>query len=239
MPLSPQFRSLSAMNDATCIASNFLLVSSAIILSFASLLTSLRNNHSSASSLHLWRARWFFPSIVGVAIVYQFNLLSEASIARIGSEVGRGESLYRMDCLRSRKGGKRPFGDTSEDFWHPCYNHANGTKSDETLDSTLCSASTTMETPYITATRDCHMGQSSRCTLAQPCVPCEISRRDEFRTRWSRCQACSVRNDHGRCNFKDGVGPYCWAGADGLDVVPCQRCCTEHAAMNDRDGACY
>lgn len=234
------------MNDSTLITSKFMIVSTAIILGFALLLTSLQNYYGSASSLHFGRARWFFPSIVGVAIVYQFNLLSEASIARIGSEFGRCENLYRMDCLRSRKGGKRPLGDTSEDFWHPCLNLVteakdviNGTKSDDTLDSTLCSASTTIETPYVSAARDCHMGQSSRCTLTQPCVPCEFSRRDEFRTRWSRCQACSVRNDHGRCNFKDGVGPYCWAGADEIDVVPCQRCCTENVAMYDRDGVCY
>jgi hypothetical protein len=233
------------MNDATFITSKFLLVSSAIILSIASLLTSFCEHYSSASALHFGRARWFFPSIVGASIVCQFYLLSEASIARMVGEVRRVEALYRFDCLRSRKGGKRPFGDTSEDYRHPCYDLAeaknviNGTKSHETSDSTLCSASTAIESPYIPATRDCHMGQSNRCTLAQPCVPCEISRRNEFRTLWSRCQACSVQNDHGRCNFKDGVGPYCWADADGLDAVPCQRCCTENVAMYDKDGVCY
>jgi hypothetical protein len=205
-----------------------LLVSSAIFLSITSLL------------IYLGRARWFFPSIIGVASIFLFQLLSEASIARIGGKIGNGEKLYRLDCLRSDKGGKRPIGDTSEEFRHPCSNDAiDGTESDEMSGSNLCSSSTAIETPYISATRDCHIGQSSRCTLAQPCVPCEISRRDEFRDRWFRCQACSVRNDYGRCNFKDGVGPYCWAGADGWGVVPCQKCCTDNVAMYDKDGVCY
>ena len=143
-----------------------------------------------------------------------------------------------MECLYSNKGGKRPFGDTSDEYRNPCYNSSLGYEHrvNEEIE------------PYISAARDCHQAQRKHCSLSQPCTPCELSRRDEFHSSdssrhdadgWSRCQACSVRNGYGDCNFVAGVGPYCWKNEERLEVVPCETCCTENVAMFDAEGACY
>ncbi|KAL3808812.1 hypothetical protein ACHAXA_001121 [Cyclostephanos tholiformis] len=233
--------------DSDYVGFKYLFLPIAIVPSVAYLLTLLRHG-TDARALHFGRARWFPPLIVAVSIVYQLHSLNEAYITR------RRGGPYRLDCLRSRKGGKRPFGDAGEDYRHPCYDLTGESRNvlvDGTYESnreayeesTLCQASgeAIIDTSpsYVSSARDCDMGQSNRCTLAEPCVPCEIERRREFQRRWSRCQACSVRNDYGRCNFVDGVGPYCYANGDGTDVVPCRKCCTEKMAIYDEDGYCY
>ena len=102
----------------------------------------------------------------------------------------------------------------------------------------LCSTNTKHE-QFISPTRDCHTNQRSTCSLSEPCTPCEISRRDEFPSTWSRCQSCSIRNNFGDCNFRDGVGPYCWKNGDLVEVIPCEICCTDNTPMFDKDGVCY
>ena len=248
--------------------STFLLVSIAILFCIVSLLSVLGNNHTNTRS----NRRKFVYTVAVFPIVYLLHLLSETSI-RVGTNRRSNKSIHQLECLYSNKGGKRPFGDTSDEYRNPCYNITdsmtesnNDSKTEindddvgrlsSSLDSlTLCpftkanNNDNTMEIePYISAARDCHQAQRRHCSLSQPCTPCELSRRDEFLHSsdssrhddgWSRCQACSVRNGYGDCNFVAGVGPYCWKNAERLDVVPCKTCCTENLAMYDAEGACY
>lgn len=227
-------------------AAEFLLGSTAIVCGTVLLLLFLSNGTNAPRSL----GRTFFGSIVALAIFYLLALLLEASM-RIPS--GNGTNLHRWECVRGRKGGKRPFGDTSDDFRNPCYNHStaetNGTDNKTSVDSTNEFASTSNTggdggaiEPYISAFRDCQRAQSNQCSHEQPCTPCELLRREEFHNSahgWTRCQACSTRNNHGECDFIAGVGPYCLKNAGSQEVVPCRTCCTEGVPMLDRDGVCY
>ena len=245
--------------SSSLVVSTFLLVSIAILFCIVSLLSILGNNHTNTRS----NRSKFVYTVAVFAIIYLLHLLSETSI-RVGTNRRSNKSIHRLECLYSNKGGKRPFGDTSEKYRNPCYNITDSkTESNNddagylsSLDSlTLCPSTkangndNTMEIePYISAARDCHQAQRRHCSLSQPCTPCELSRRDEFLHSsdssrhddgWSRCQACSVRNKNGDCNFVAGVGPYCWKNAERLEVVPCETCCTENLAMYDAEGACY
>jgi len=183
--------------------------------------------------------RQFIRASIAALAIYLLHLLSRESI----------NSFARWDCLRSDKGGKRPFGIESEEYKHPCYNDTAAVAEIEVDDlsltpsspMSLCSSSTTTNTyeQYISATRDCQGAKRYTCSLSEPCTPCEISRRDEFLSTWSRCQACSIRNNWGDCNFQDGQGPYCWKDGDMVEVVPCKICCTDNMPMFDKEGVCY
>ncbi|GMH72951.1 hypothetical protein TrRE_jg9278 [Triparma retinervis] len=85
--------------------------------------------------------------------------------------------------------------------------------------------------------RDCGGGLQSRCSLSQPCTPCEISRKGEFGARWSRCAMCSTSN-LGKCSFVPEEGPYCYESATSRKVVPCTKCCTEPTLFFDGEGNC-
>ena len=212
-------------------ASSFLLLSVAIVFGIVSLLSILGNKHTRSSR------KSFVYAVAAFAIIYLLRLLSNASIS-VGTNNRRSnKSIRRLECLYSNKGGKRPFGDTGDEYRNPCYNSSLGYEH-----------RVNEIEPYISAARDCHQAQRKHCSLSQPCTPCELSRRDEFHNSdssrhddgWSRCQACSVRNGNGDCNFVVGVGPYCWKNAERLEVVPCETCCTErYVAMFDAEGACY
>ena len=58
-------------------------------------------------------------------ILYQYLILSEVSthlpILPLPSKNGNRRVLYQLGCLHSRKGGKRPFGDKSEEYLNPCF----------------------------------------------------------------------------------------------------------------------
>ena len=234
--------------DAASLGFKFLFVPISIIIGAASLSSALRPaSHFGGTSSARRRS---LSTIVAIAIIYHLHAMNESTILSsrgMGGSGGMGP--HRLDCLRSRKGGKRPHGDVSEEYRHPCHNGTYEGDDDAYVESYRCpssgagaAAGTTIGTPappYISASRDCREGQSNRCTLSQPCVPCEIDRRLEFEGRWSRCRACSMRNRYGNCDFVDGLGPYCFATGRLVEVVPCRRCCTERDAMYDEDGVCY
>ena len=236
--------------SSSLVVSTFLLVSIAILFCIVSLLSILGNNHTNTRS----NRSKFVYTVAVFAIIYLLHLLSEASIS-VGTNRRSNKSIHRLECLSSIKGGKRPFGDTSEEYRNPCFNITNDDVGDLLSQSlTLCASTKTNDNdntieiePYISAARDCHQAQRMHCSLVQPCTPCELSRRDEFHSSdssrhddgWSRCQACSVRNGYGDCNFVAGVGPYCWKNAERLEAVPCETCCTENVAMFDAEGVCY
>lgn len=242
----------------------FLLASLAIVFAIASLFAVLGNHCHQTTS-----GGTFLRAIIATMAIYQFHLLSQAS-TRVPIIGGSDKNVYyRRECLYSRKGGKRPYGDTSSEYRNPCYNRTitaesiiNGTDvellSGQTVaghygygTSSLCSSSaksgdddtaTLAIEPYVPASRDCNRAQTSVCTLDQPCTPCELSRRDEFHHSshgWARCQMCSIRNNYGECGFVDGVGPYCWRNGESWEVVPCGKCCTEGLPKLDGNGRCY
>lgn len=227
--------------------SNFLLVSVAILFCITSLLSILGNNHT-----HTRKRTTFVYTIIVFAFIYLLHLLSDAS-DRVGTNRRSNKSIHRLECLYSNKGGKRPLNEMSDEYRNPCFNSTDEIKSNNdigdlsSLDSlTLCPSTKANKDdimgiePYISAARDCHQAQLRLCSSSQPCTPCELSRRDEFNSDgWSRCQACSVHNGNGDCNFVAGVGPYCWKNGERLEVVPCETCCTENVAMFDAEGACY
>ena len=222
-------------------AFTFVLKVVATICGVATLLTYLNTRYSSSAPRPLGKP--FTRSVAAIAIIYLLFLLSETA-----TRLPIGKRILRWECLNSSKGGKRPYGDTGEDFLNPCYNRTNETSSADAGTfpfASLCSTSDTdgdiSKSEYIPATRDCQHAQTSLCALENPCTPCELSRRDEFHNSergWDRCQACSLRNNHGECNFKDGVGPYCWKDAESWEVVPCKICCTEGTPVQ-ADGVCY
>ena len=124
--------------------SNFLLVSIAILFCIVSLLSILGNNHTHTRS----NRRKFVYKVAVFAIVYLLHLLSEASIS-VGTNRRSNKSIHWLECLYSNKGGKRPFGDTSDEYRNPCFNITdNKTESNNDdfghlspLDSlTLCSS---------------------------------------------------------------------------------------------------
>ncbi|GMI45805.1 hypothetical protein TrCOL_g10949 [Triparma columacea] len=87
------------------------------------------------------------------------------------------------------------------------------------------------------AERDCQSGKKSRCSLSEPCTPCELERKSEFKERWSRCAQCSTSNT-GKCGFVPDEGPYCFKSATSREVVPCTKCCTEPTLFFDEEGNC-
>ena len=195
------------------------------------------------------KRRAFIRAGIAALAIYLLHLLSRESINSFASSSSK--TLLRWDCLRSDKGGKRPVGIESEEYKHPCYNDTaaamaeieDDEQSSPSLSSpnSLCSstAATVKYEQYISATRDCYDAKRFTCSLSEPCTPCELSRRDEFFSTWTRCQSCSIRNNFGDCNFRDDKGPYCWKDGDLLEVVPCEICCTDNKPMFDKEGVCY
>lgn len=197
-------------------------------------------------------------------IIYQYHLLSKVSTHyKISPKLITAKKphssggIYRWKCLQSRKGGKRPWGDTSDAYRNPCHLNSisNNTKNDISneyypsspcVSSSFTSSKSNNETPstdpFIPATRDCPHAQLDLCSFTHPCTPCELSRGLEFRNSrqhvWSRCQTCSAANSFGECDFIDGIGPYCWKSSFSWDVVPCVKCCTDGTPMFDK-GVCY
>ena len=109
------------------------------------------------------------------------------------------------------------------------------------------------------AERDCQSGKKSRCSLSEPCTPCELERKSEFKERWSRCAQCSTSNtgkvsrktkpptpsnawthpaSPPQCGFVPDEGPYCFKSATSREVVPCTKCCTEPTLFFDEEGNC-
>lgn len=194
------------------------------------------------------KRRAFIRAGIAALAIYLLHLLSRESINSFASSSSK--TLLRWDCLRSDKGGKRPVGIESEEYKHPCYNEIEATAIEIEVDDqtpspsspmSLCSftATNTKYEQFISATRDCSNAKRATCSLSEPCTPCDISRRDEFLSTWSRCQSCSIQNNFGDCNFQAGKGPYCWKNGDLLEVIPCEICCTDNKPMFDRDGVCY
>jgi hypothetical protein len=222
----------------------------ALLWAFVAVLTiTLLRSHS--NHIAPKRRSFILKSIVSIMILYHLQSLSEVSILLPSNQSdASGKSIFRWECLRSNKGGKRPYGDTSVEYRNPCFvkdievNNTDAVVSEtsatiEHHSSSLCSSSrtTAVTDPFISATRDCDNAQSSQCSYSQPCTPCELSRFKEFSESsrgWDRCQACSIKNRFGDCNFVHGLGPYCWKDADGWEVVPCRKCCTDGLSLRVR-----
>jgi hypothetical protein len=228
-------------------ASKFALTALIVVVLTATLFAALEKRIKVESYSKASNAGAFLV-VITLAILFQYHLIVEISTHF------NGASVYRLDCLHSNKGGKRPFGATSDEYRNPCYIAANNNSStsnstDLTDESGISSKSLgpicpsskisiDSSDPFISEARDCQGGQKSSCSLSDPCTPCEISRFNEFSDKknlqiyphargWTRCQTCALSNKYGACNFKDGIGPYCWKNAVSFEVVPCERCCTE------------
>eukprot|EP00956_Cyclotella_meneghiniana_P001166 scaffold1327_cov65-Cyclotella_meneghiniana.AAC.5 len=221
----------------------------AIIISIVSILEKKQTRNASSRGV-------IMAVLASVVIIYQWQFI----IPFIGSPMSFSSvNVRRLDCLYSRKGGKRPMGDISDVYKNPCYknaansSHLNITATGEEnntvtnrlrlgdISTSICDPSNTNE-PYIPADRDCQNSQRAQCSVFEPCTPCQISRFQEFHKSqhgWSRCQACSPINNYGACSFVDGVGPYCWKDAVSRDVVPCTACCTDGIAVYDDNGICH
>ncbi len=69
----------------------------------------------------------FTGSIISLMIIYQYHLLTEISIQhpktpkQSQNNKIKSQGLYLYQCLHSAKGGKRPWGDTSNDYRNPCH----------------------------------------------------------------------------------------------------------------------
>jgi hypothetical protein len=234
-------------------ASKLLLTSLIFVVLVISLSTSIKTKDAQS------KGGVILGAIMALAICYQYYLISMVSVNFPGTDV------LRLDCLASRKGGKRPFGNTSHKYKNPCFNESavtnfdgNSTTAEQTSmwrsrPSSICHSSKinndkglTIE-PFISASRDCQKAKGKSCSLTEPCTPCEISRFNEFHNSqrgWSRCQACALSNRYGDCSFVDGsfvdgIGPFCWKDAVSLEVVPCQRCCSDGIAVFDDYGICH
>lgn len=211
--------------------SKFALTSLIVIVLVISLFTTLETRYKNA------KPSWA-KTIAAIAIIYQYHSISEVSMQFPGK-------VFRLDCLHSMKGGKRPLGSTSDEFRHPC--NANSTEGVGSSEGTMCPSSKlqtniSFAEPFISATRDCQSAQHGVCSISEPCTPCELSRFDEFHKSahgWSRCQVCAFANFFGACDFVNGVGPYCWKDAVSYKVVPCTKCCTDAIPVFDDAGVCH
>lgn len=234
--------------------SSFVLASLLFTALIVSLVSAFENQNKTPGCSHKpTLGQIVVVSVFSTAILYRYQFISEILMSFSG-----GASIYRLDCLESNKGGKRPLGSTSEEFKNPCFfdkinKTINGTESTKTsslssmstsIDYSICRISKNQSAvePYISAARDCSRSQQNICTPTEPCTPCEISRFHEFHNSalgWSRCQTCALSNGYGECNFRNGIGPYCWKDASSRMIVPCKKCCTDQVPMFDNAGKCY
>ena len=95
--------------------STFLLVSLSLVFGLVTLITCLSNQCNSRSTQPFGKLLIYSSGSMG--LIYLSHIFLEASIRT------SRKGLYRWECLHSRKGGKRPFGDVSEDYRNPCYNY--------------------------------------------------------------------------------------------------------------------
>jgi len=111
--------------------SNIVLTSLIVVFGTTSLINYLENNHSNCRALnHSSRSKenFFTGSIISLMIIYQYHLLSKISIHHpttpepsTNSKAKYIQGLYLHQCLHSAKGGKRPWGDTSNHYRNPCH----------------------------------------------------------------------------------------------------------------------
>lgn len=87
-----------------------------VLVSIISLLSSLENRCGSNKPCAGSRALcgYFLGATTAVGVLYQYHLISFFSMNVTGKNV------YRLDCLHSRKGGKRPLGAISDEYRNPC-----------------------------------------------------------------------------------------------------------------------
>ena len=233
-------------------AAEFFLTTLAVIAMVISIISILEKKDTRNAGRGIIMA-----ALASVVIIYQWKFI----IPLIGSPATfSGVNVRRLDCLYSRKGGKRPMGDVGDVYRNPCYSPAAATNSSflnitaaaednntvtirsrsGDISTSMCDPSNTNE-PYISAARDCQNSQRGQCSVLSPCTPCEISRFKEFHNSqhgWSRCQSCDKANSV-PCSFVDGVGPYCWKDAVSRDIVPCKKCCTDADRVYDDNGVCH
>lgn len=168
------------------------------------------------------------------------------------------EGVILRSCKASTKGGKAAAGLIVPENVNPCFTSCidssygkcldwNGTEihyntaplyltSCPLRNTTSCVANNGTEIEStVPTTRDCQGGFGTKCSMAQPCQPCELSYIREHKV--SRCRQCSSVND-GNCNFEEGVGPYCYVSPTSKAVEPCRKCCTEPTPVVV-DGVCY
>lgn len=244
-----------ALGDFTCVDSDdaFVVPSSKILfLSLVCLcIAAVIARNLSGGSSSRWRSIWTSLVLFEMCFIQIYFLAFAAMSAYPYASMTR--SVYRFDCMRSIKGGKRAMNDKRPHTLNPCFCHANATCTlkgeNTTVGSTSCPTNgkatcfekslsgKKIEIPiYVDEDRDCHRGQRAACTKTEPCMPCELEELWRFlpeqKASSKRCTTCSVYND-GDCNFVPGVGPYClehpWSKRK---VVPCKRCCTEPALKN-------
>jgi len=177
--------------------------------------------------------------ILVMSLFFQFWELSNATLTL---PVNFRHDVYRWKCLLSKKGGKRPYGDTREAFKNPCFNlkkekclqrkNNNSENSIAFFDTyhrynnkSICNITLKNSEELLDDRRDCEHARGGTCIKNDPCVPCSVKFRSSFGNRWKRCQSCTRNN--GNCNFIEGVGPYCFKSATDRRSVPCTKCCTE------------
>lgn len=201
------------------------------------------------------KAREMFLGLVLLLMVgvQLFHLINAAVYVPATRFYTWNSKLHRTDCIESSKGGKRPGKSTATEDVNPCWcgsgnictSLATGLKIAGTcpIDGTAKCTTPTGKTvhKYMSSLRNCQGGQEARCTLAQPCYPCERA----YLHKWGmgqRCRSCSSHNS-GNCNFIPGEGPYCFtptaSNSTTKQVGPCKKCCTEPTVFIGADGICY
>jgi len=196
----------------------------------------------------------FIVLILGVLVVVQMYYLVHAVLYIPATQFYTfNPKFHRTDCFISDKGGKRPLASKDALYQHPCYCY-DGTKyntrvrcmyrGSKQLENSLCptDGSANCEEyrnpldpenfafvkPYLDDQRDCLGGQATKCTVDQPCTPCELDTLHLW--NYNRCRNC-VAHIPDDCHFVPGVGPYCKVSPTSKQVVPCKNCCTENKVI--------
>ena len=171
-------------------------------------------------------------------LVFFSVLLSQLIQASLTLPNRKDEFLHRWDCLYSEKGGKVSY-DNSEDH-NPCYcaqDDVTGTLVQSISNGSLACSPDTQTFKYLDGTRDCSNAKGPQCSLTSPCTPCEMSKSAEFGDEWMRCRSCTSPLDK-RCDFVEGVGPYCYKSSKRSEIGPCAECCTDPDPNFDDHGKC-
>jgi hypothetical protein len=149
------------------------------------------------------------------------------------------ESLYKWDCLYSHKGGKVSYDDSNDP--NPCFcanGNVTGTLSKHNSDGSIGCSTKIQSFHFLDGTRDCSNARGPQCSKTSPCTPCELSKSEDFGDDWTRCQSCTNPYQR-RCNFVEGLGPYCYQSSAKTEVVRCNECCTDPEPYFDENGTCY
>lgn len=211
------------------------------------------------------RARELFAMLVLCIIigVQMFHLVHAVTYIPATRFFVWKEILHRSDCIDSSKAGKRSGNNTQYEDTNPCFCQGalatcysviknspktyNLTRLANGLQQEPCPLNGVAKCKqgprhqdrihrWVPALRDCRGGQLTKCTMDQPCTPCERETLSTFKQ--GRCTTCSTQNS-GDCKFVPGVGPYCLVSPTSKAIEPCKRCCTEPEPYFDSTGYCW